>query len=270
MFGGTGDAWPNMYNDLWKYTIDPSCINCSTQPIALFSAPNNVCPGTCIDFINNSVNSTSFIWTFPGGNPGVSTDANPTNICYSTPGTYSVSLIASNGAASDTTTLNNYITVHPFPPPQGILQNGDTLFSNAGAVGYQWYHNGVLIPGATDYFYVAPGSGNYQVIATDINGCEVEAVINDVIAVISQLAVGNGQLAIFPNPVNDILEVRNLKAGTNFTIVIYNNIGEKVFESNEKNTLPDLSIDVSSFPAGIYYLELNDGKTSVKKTFTKK
>jgi hypothetical protein len=65
-----------------------------------------------------------------------------------------------------------YITVYPFPPAQGILQSGDTLYANAGAVTYQWYFNNNLIPGATNYFYVAPASGDYNVVATDGNGCE--------------------------------------------------------------------------------------------------
>src|SRR5436190_2379312 len=154
----------------------------AASPIALFNAPNHTCPGTCIDFNNTSVNATSYIWTFTGANPSVSTDLNPSGICYNTPGNYAVQLIASNSITSDTLTLTNYITVYPYPPPQGILQSGDTLFANQGAVSYQWFENGVIIPGATNYYYVALESGNYNVVATDDNDCEVEAVIFDVIA----------------------------------------------------------------------------------------
>ena len=53
----------------------------------------------------------------------------------------------------------------------------DTLFANQGAVSYQWYHNGVLISGATDYYYIATGSGNFNVVSVDIDGCQVEAAI---------------------------------------------------------------------------------------------
>jgi PKD repeat protein len=160
-------------------------------PVAAFYAPNHLCPGTCTNFQNNSSYATSFLWSFPGGNPTVSTDANPTGICYNSPGNYSVSLIATNTLGSDTLTLNNFITVYPFPPPQGIMQSGDTLFANLGAATYQWYNDGVIIPGATDYFYVAPSSGNYNVVTTDENDCEVEAVIFDVIAQIQSPASGS-------------------------------------------------------------------------------
>jgi len=121
-------------------------------PNAAFVAPNHLCPGTCTAFQNHSTHATSYIWMFPGAAPNTSTDQDPTNICYNTPGNYSVSLIAINAIDTDTLTLNNFITVYPFPSPQGILQNGDTLFANQGAIAYQWYQGGNLITGATIIF----------------------------------------------------------------------------------------------------------------------
>jgi len=257
-------------NDLWTFEIDDSCAICLPPvPVAMFTAPNHICPGTCTDFTNLSVSGTSFLWTFAGGNPSASIDANPTGICYSTPGSYSVTLVASNAISSDTITLNNYITVFPFPPAQGIIQNGDTLSANPGAVTYQWYFNGSIIPGATNYFYVAPQSGNYNVVATDENNCEVEAVINNVIAE-TQLPVDNLQLAIFPNPVSGTLEIRNLKPQIEYSITIYNTLGSAVPLQTAHCKLPSCSIDVSSLSAGTYFIEISDGETLVKKVFTKK
>jgi hypothetical protein len=161
------------------------------------------------------------------------------------------------------------IIVYPSPPPQGILQSGDTLFANAGAPGYQWYSNGNLIPGATDYFYVAPQSGNYNVVATDTNGCEVEAVIFDVVASTSPLSLGEGSVRLFPNPVIDNLEIRNLTAGMKLTVIIFNNLGEKVFEQKHIVSPPQLSIDTKQFPSGVYHLELSGEKTLERKIFTK-
>ena len=152
------------------YTIaelNPSIPPCAGSTIsALFTAPNHICPGTCTDFTNLSTNGTSYLWTFAGANPGSSTDVNPATICYNTPGNYPVILIVTNAFSSDTLMLNNYITVYPYPAPQGISQNGDTLIANAGAVSYQWYHDGLLIPGATEYYYVLTEGGNYNVVAT--------------------------------------------------------------------------------------------------------
>ena len=239
-------------------------------PVPLFSAPNHICPGTCTDFINLSQNATSFIWNFPGANPAVSTDANPTGICYNTPGSYTVELIATNAVTSDTLTLTNYITVFPYPSPQGILQSGDTLIANQGAVSYQWYFEGVLIPGATDYFYVATESGNYNVVCTDENNCEVEAAIFDVLAEI-QLAVGNWQLAMFPNPTISTLSITGVRS-SHAEVFIYNVHGQKISSARylSVNSKGIITLDVHDLSEGIYWVELKDGEKVFRNKFLKK
>jgi hypothetical protein len=243
-------------------------------PVAIFNAQNNICPGTCTDFNNLSQGADNYIWTFPGSSTPVSVDENPTGICYTNPGSYSVTLIASSSVTglSDTLTLNNYITVFPTPPAQGILQSGDTLIANQGSVQYQWYFNNTLINGATDYLYIATQSGNYSVVATDENSCEVEAVINNVVAN-AQLAPdsyrdGNLQLAIYPNPVVETLYLDFASTGMNYAFSIYNILGEKVLES--KNTFQKdatIAIDCRQMQPGIYFLQIT-GKENTRIKFT--
>ena len=262
-FGQTPNS-NNYRNDLWRYVPDPACAGCSLIPVALFSAPNHICPGTCTDFINLSQFATSYLWSFPGASPSTSTDANPVGICYNTPGNYGVTLIVGNSVTSDTLTLNNYITVYPYPSPQGIVQNGDTLFANAGAVSYQWYFNAMVIPGATDYFYVAPGSGDYYVVATDGNGCEVEAAIFDVIAGIENNF--SSRVIIYPDPVTETLEIKNWKGSLPIRINVYNVIGEKIYSSLAGEPLV---IDCAEFPAGMYFLEINSAGNTFRVRFMK-
>lgn len=52
----------------------------------------------------------SWIWNFEGGSPNVSSDENPI-ITYNTPGTYTVSLTATNSAGSNSKSEFTYITV---------------------------------------------------------------------------------------------------------------------------------------------------------------
>jgi len=252
--------------------LDPSVPPCAGANVtAMFSAPNDICPGTCTDFTNLSINATSFIWSFPGANPPVSTDANPANICYNTPGSYDVTLIADGVSGSDTLVLANYMTVFPFPPAQGIQQSGDTLFANQGAVTYQWYHNGSLIPGATEYFYVASEGGTYNVIATDNNGCEVEAVINDVVAH-TPLAVGYWPITIHPNPVTDkfIIHKSQVTSETAVEISIYNTIGERVWAKQQSFVLgKESEINCEFLPAGLYMLNINTGDKIIRTKFVK-
>lgn len=251
-------------NDLWRYVPDPACGGCSLVPLALFTAPNHICPGTCTGFTNLSQFATSYLWSFQGATPSTSVDVNPTNICYNTPGNYSVSLIATSSVTSDTLTLNNYITVYPYPSPQGITQSGDTLFAYVGAISYQWYYNGNIVNGATNSFYVAPISGNYNVVATDPNGCEVEAAIFDVIAkIFEQEEIGD--FAIFPNPAENKLSIQNLNPENKIlavnSIAFYNTVGERVMvvPVSFTDNLPSV-VDISALANGMYWLEISSGQ----------
>ena len=232
------------------------CISALTSPpAALFSSPNHICPGTCTDFTNLSSNATSYQWTFTGGNPASSNDVNPVGICYSQPGTYDVSLIATGPGGADTLTLSNYITVFPYPPPQAIQQLGDTLVANQGAASYQWYYNGNIIPGATDYFYVATQNGDYNILCIDSNGCEVESVIFNVITVISNLSSGENRLEIYPDPVVDMIYIKFTTSidYNNHSVLIYNMFGQKIMELSQPLFTP---LNVDFLDKGIYLLEV--------------
>lgn len=80
--------------------------------VAFSSSMQDVCTGTTVSFSDNSFHSvTSRTWTFEGGVPATSTSANPT-VTYSQPGNYAVTLSASDGATSLSSTQENYITVN--------------------------------------------------------------------------------------------------------------------------------------------------------------
>ena len=250
----------------------PSCsqihLSCNTvvPPVASFSAPNTICPGTCTGFTNLSSNATSYVWYFPGANPSVSTDVDPVNICYNSPGTYDVSLVATGATGTDSVTLANYITVFPYPPPQGIVQSGDTLFANQGSNTYQWYQDGILIPGATDYFYILSQGGNYNVVCTDSNGCEVEAGIFDVVAGITPLNFNSTVVSFYPNPVDETLLI-NSKLPVE--IAIFNMLGEKVLDIPIRTSGRLFSVDVSMLNDGIYWIEFSSGYSGVRSKLIK-
>jgi len=253
----------NSTHDFWMIKFCDS-----TLLSAGFTAPQTICPGTCVDFTNLTTGASSFQWSFPGASTATSTDMNPSNICYQSPGSFDVQLIATNATGSDTLLLTNYITVYPFPPAQSIMQTGDTLFSLAGSSTYQWYFNGNLINGATNYFYLATQSGNYNVVATDSNGCEVEAVINNVIAAVSS---GSRQsIQVYPNPVTESLYVNSYwLVGTAVEISICNVLGENMVTVLPKKNATEISIDVSAFSNGIYLLEISNGSEVYRSKFIK-
>jgi hypothetical protein len=253
---------------MWMFTPDTNCLgNCNQIVSNFLPEQDSICPGSCIDFLNLCYNASSYQWFFPGAAPDTSTALTPTDICYTSQGTFDVTLIASNANGSDTLILANYITVYPQPPQQGILQAGDTLFAVPGSASYQWYFNGNIINGATDYFYIAVASGDYNVIATDGNGCEVEAVINNVIAGLNQFPVPSSQFAIFPNPVTEQLSVKDYKlSGSVSEISVYNMIGEKILLDVN---LKSMTVNCRLLKPGIYFLELSTGKQSYRSKFIK-
>ncbi len=88
------------------YVVD----NATASPLAAFIADSTVgCAPFVVEFTDNSVGATSWSWDFPGGTPATSLLQNPT-ITYAAPGTYDVTLTASNAAGSNTTTSTAYIT----------------------------------------------------------------------------------------------------------------------------------------------------------------
>ena len=86
--------------------------NGTMAPIANFSANKTViCPAMTINYTDLSTFSpTSWSWIFQGGTPATSTVQNPA-IVYNTPGTYSVSLTATNINGNSVMTKTLYITV---------------------------------------------------------------------------------------------------------------------------------------------------------------
>ena len=89
----------------------------SAAPVAGFSADVTTgCDSVCVTFTDTSLGATSRTWSFPGGSPSTSSSASQI-VCYTTPGSYDVSLISVNGAGSDTATEGAYITVAQTPVP---------------------------------------------------------------------------------------------------------------------------------------------------------
>lgn len=103
-----------------------------------FAERYTICEGETLNFTDDSYNGTvtGWDWTFTGGTPAVSTDQNPA-IVYDTPGTYAVSLTATDGSTSFSETKNTYITVLPSTGINLPIYEG---FENATSIpNADWY-----------------------------------------------------------------------------------------------------------------------------------
>ncbi|MCB9244834.1 MAG: S8 family serine peptidase [Flavobacteriales bacterium] len=103
-------------------------IECFKAVIARFEAENQqICPGSSVRYKNHSFGKAlSYAWTFPGGTPGSSTSPEPV-ITYSSSGTFTARLIASNGKEWDTLELKNVVKVAE--PSASIETFPDTLYA---------------------------------------------------------------------------------------------------------------------------------------------
>ncbi|MBL7922870.1 MAG: PKD domain-containing protein, partial [Bacteroidia bacterium] len=134
-------------------------------PVADFSASaTNISVGGSVNFTDLSSNApTGWAWTFNGGTPGTSSQQNPQNIVYNAAGTYTVTLVATNGSGSDTETKVGYITVTAGAGSCDTITNYDFVnhtFTILGSSGWGY------VSGQNDYGDVAKGD-KYTVSGTN-------------------------------------------------------------------------------------------------------
>ena len=144
-------------------------------PIANFT--NDVtsgCEPLTVNFSDASANfPTGWLWSFPGGDITTSTDQYPT-VVYSTPGTYDVTLLASNSWGNDTMLLPGYITIYPIPvvsltSDQLICEGNTATLIASGGDSYLWN------TGQTDdTITIAPLTTTAYSVTASANGCVSE------------------------------------------------------------------------------------------------
>jgi gliding motility-associated-like protein len=231
---------------------------CTTPVAALSASDNTICESTCIDFTDMSTGTpTGWQWNFPGAVPSSSTQQNPTNICYNTPGNYSVTLIATNAFGSDTITMTNAISVGTTPAVNAgpfttiAIGNSTQLHATGGAGTYSWSPpTGLNNPNSQNPVASPTVTTTYTVTYTDGFGCTAsDTVTVEVIEAYSLFVPG----AFSPNNDgnNDVLYVRG--AGIKqLSFVVFDRFGEKVFESSSVNDGWDGTFRGKDMNTGIY------------------
>lgn len=105
------------------------------NPTADFAATSfTICEDECVNFMDMSVGSNinSWSWSFNGANTLTSTAQNPTNICYSTAGTYNVKLTVTDDNGTDDITYQIMVQDCSSAPPTANFST-DTLVVCAGS-----------------------------------------------------------------------------------------------------------------------------------------
>lgn len=98
-----------------------------------------VCVGEAVQFTDASFNAVSgWTWTFQGGTPASSTAQNP-SVVYSTPGNYTVTLVATDGSSSDTETRTAYIKVLPAGTPIPYYEGFESYNQTSDLANFEIY-----------------------------------------------------------------------------------------------------------------------------------
>lgn len=139
-------------------------------PIASCSTPTtSICSGQSATFTDASTNSpTSWAWNAVGATPSSSTLQNPT-FTYTTSGTYSVTLVASNLGGSSAM-ITKTLTVKALPTvvvnSPSMCAGSSTVLTASGATSYSW-STGVT----TNTISVTPSTTTSYTISGTSLGC---------------------------------------------------------------------------------------------------
>lgn len=150
-------------------------VTVSTAPTAGFTvSTNSGCAALSVQVTNTSSNNaTSFDWQFPGGNPSSSNQQNPPAVSYDLPGTYTITLTASNAAGSSTFTQTVVVNPGPTAGFSSTVSGLTATFANtsSNALTYSWdFGDGNSSSDANPtHDYAADGS--YTVVLTVSNNC---------------------------------------------------------------------------------------------------
>jgi hypothetical protein len=220
-------------------TSNAQTIKVVPAPIASITTPNTtvICNGQGALLQATTGTGYTYQWTMNGFDIAGST--NPTYIA--TIGSY-YTVKVSNGYCART---SSPITITVNTAPVAIIHwNGTQLFSPISFYSYQWYLNGVLIPGATGQYYTPTQTGLYYVMVSNENGCKSLSP-NYNLLTLSINNLSTPSLPIYPNPTSGMLQVDNFKEGT---LYVYNAMGQLIIQQTEP------IIDLSKQANGIYHI----------------
>ncbi|MBS1625403.1 MAG: PKD domain-containing protein [Bacteroidetes bacterium] len=180
----TTSQWAAVDSDWFPFSYYIFPVQCTqTAPTAAFTANRtSLCIGDSVRFTDQSTGCpTGWSWQVTGPVNMVSSVKNPT-FTFTTAGTYSVTLTASNAGGNNAHTQTSYITVRPAPTAS---MSSVAVSCYGGSTGSAT----VTASGGTSYTYLwSPGgattatisnkpAGNYTVTVTSNYGCSSTASI---------------------------------------------------------------------------------------------
>lgn len=245
----------------------------TTVPIAMFSAePTSGCAPITVQFTNqSSANSESYQWSFPGGLPAASTEENPV-VVYGTPGTYDVTLTATNSQGFDSHTETSFVVVNGVPTPSFTQSaNFNVLtFTNTttNATSYSWnFGDGNTSTEANPTHTYATG-GQYEVTLTATNQCGFQSTTIEITVQANNVEdiPGISRFDVFPNPNSGRFTLVMEGAPQNeLELSLTNVLGQRLHSEKADFRSGQLTRDFSfsQLSAGMYILQVKSGEKAM-------
>ncbi len=171
----------------------------NAQVIASFSADTTAaCNSAVIYFTDNSTPSSGLTYQWDFGNGSTSVLKNP-SVAYTTPGSYTVKLIVSDGTNSDTVIKVNYINIYKIPEVSIALNDNnysgcaplnkqfldETILGDGNITNWEWDFGDGTVSNTQNPLHTYLFQSNYKVslTVTDINGCSDVGYLDSLIYV---------------------------------------------------------------------------------------
>ncbi|MDB5035404.1 MAG: C-terminal target protein [Chlorobi bacterium] len=226
-------------------------------PVAVISpaGPVTICRGDSVT-LDAGAGPYTYQWI---------TTATTRKIVVKSSGEYSVT-IRNDGGCTSTSAIVKVMVVTAAAP--SIALNGNTLEATPAA-GYAWSVDGSSIAGATGRTYAPTKSGSYVVTITDSSGCTAASLPFAYTFSGVDYEADAKVLSVYPHPTTGLFTVRFTPEHEGMVAVtITGASGERVanFLEHADGGEYRKSIDIRSFPAGVYFVRVEQGsRTWVRK-----
>ena len=261
---------------LWAIMSVPAANN-AVAPVADFaSSAASACISDAIDFFNHSIGATTYNWTFNGGTPGSSTNADP-SVSWSAAGTFDVKLVATNAFGTDS--ITKQITVLDDPTAGAVanpttvqLGNGVTFLNNSTNFNTTTWNFGDGSTATTqNSSHTYADTGTYTVTLTVENSCGNDMTTVTIVVIDT---TGGGTTGIveatmnainlMPNPTTGFIQVQFEENGA-WEVAVINSLGEVIMNSFTTSG-DNIGFDLSQQPNGLYWIRaFKDGNYHVTK-----
>ncbi len=260
LMGGTYEVTLIAMNDCFSDTVTQEIV-LGTLPSANFSVydMSGCAPYTVFYTDNSSGNVQTWAWSFPGGNPGMSSEQNPT-VVYDTPGLYPASLAVTNAVGSNSITYADFINVLAVPLADFSFDVNDFTvdFSNLSTNShiYSWEFGDGNVSSDENPIHSYTQNGVYTVTLIAANDYCDDVVVIEIEVMLSGLKdTVLETVSIYPVPFEEKLVIDFKQMMNGVEVLLYDLKGVLLLHQNFSGASSfDLNVDM--LPKGFYELRL--------------